>query len=881
MMKHPARLLKSPALTLCLFVTGVLFCTNSLADPWFIRQYLEHPAAPVETLHVVADDNLPPLLFRNEKGELQGLIKDKWELWSKRTRTKVSVEGVAWSQALQLAMARQVEVVDTLTLLPSRESVYSFSKESLPLNMTLFFSKGLSGIFDAKSSQAFTIGVKAGDACIDHLRTAGATNLKEYRDYDTLISAAAQGDIHVFCMLEVSADYLLDERGLAGEFKRTPPLYVAALHWAVPQGNPILKDFIEDGFSHISDREKRALDSKWLGATVGPSPLRAYLDYVAYALVVFSGVGVFLLVWNQALRYKVAKKTKQLTSTSRALLMVTHCNEAILHAKSEPELFQEICRQVCESGGYLMAWVGLPLPDEEQTVKTAAYWGKDEGFLAETRTSWGKSHPRGANPTSQAIRTGFTQVNEDFSANLLAQAWAAAATARGFHSSVTLPLQLNESVIGALTLYAGTTNAFSAEEVHLLENLAKNISFGVKTLREQEHRRLAESASRAKNRYMASLSHEIRTPLNAINGLAQVLRTHTSDMECQDKLGKIITAGDHLRALIDDVVDVSRIEAGRLKLNEEDFQLEDVTHCVYAMLDGLGRPSAVQLGCRIEPLPYYIRGDKTRLTQALLNLSTNALKFTKEGLVTLTSSVVFESEVDLLLRLEVADTGCGIAPEMVPRLFEEFEQGSFTGTGGSGLGLAVTRLLAEAMGGTAGVQSKLGEGSVFWFTVHMKKGPALQSVPYTGLRIEELASEIRNRFRGQQVLVVDDEPLAQATTADLLLTAGLSVQAVASGRAALDLVKAKPAGTFSLILLDLSLPDLDGFSVSKALRELMNNQLTPIVGLTVNASLEDKSLCFEAGINSLLMKPLKPWALYAKTLSLLEATAIHPADLSE
>ena len=232
----------------------------------------------------------------------------------------------------------------------------------------------------------------------------------------------------------------------------------------------------------------------------------------------------------------------------------------------------------------------------------------------------------------------------------------------------------------------------------------------------------AEAANVAKSAFLANMSHEIRTPMNGVLGMAHLLRRSGVNDKQAGYLDKIEASGRHLIAVINDILDISKIEAGKLQIDNTEFSLPDL---IQGIIDMIGH-SAVDKGLKLHidtaDAPQSLRGDRIRLRQALVNYLSNAVKFTEQGEITLRCRVIEESETDCLLQFEVEDSGIGVPPEDVERLFQSFEQADNSPTrkhGGTGLGLAIAKRIAEMMGGTAGVRSVLGQGSTFWLTARL------------------------------------------------------------------------------------------------------------------------------------------------------------------
>jgi PAS domain S-box-containing protein len=366
----------------------------------------------------------------------------------------------------------------------------------------------------------------------------------------------------------------------------------------------------------------------------------------------------------------------------------------------------------------------------------------------------------------------------------------------------------------------------------------------------------AETASRAKSTFLANMSHEIRTPMNAIVGLTHILRRAAPRPEQDDKLGKIASSADHLLGVINDILDVSKIEAGKLVLDKADFELEALLHRICAMLMDRVREKGLELVIDVQPGLGIFNGDATRLGQALLNYLGNAVKFTERGAITLRVRVIDDSAEGAVLRFEVADSGIGIGAEAMARLFHAFEQADSSTTrkyGGTGLGLTITRRLAQLMGGDAGVESTLGVGSVFWLTARL--GRSL------------LADESRGipRLKGRRVLVVDDNPVSRLVPSQMLRLVGLDCESVASGAAALSAIQAadRTDRPFDLVLLDFNMPDMDGFEamVTMGLLRLRRMPLTWLVTASGDGTIDGDARSI--GFADVLLKPLSTEVLGA------------------
>ncbi|WP_416336487.1 PAS domain S-box protein [Dechloromonas sp. A34] len=372
---------------------------------------------------------------------------------------------------------------------------------------------------------------------------------------------------------------------------------------------------------------------------------------------------------------------------------------------------------------------------------------------------------------------------------------------------------------------------------------------------EQELRQVyeaAEAANAAKSEFLAHMSHEIRTPMNAVLGLAQVLEREPLAANQREMVERIRTAGQSLLAILNDILDLSKIEAGQLRIEPRPFQLGTLLANLDSLMGQAARGKGVALRTEA-PLPSIgpLLGDGLRLEQVLFNLAGNAIKFTERGEVAVIVKLVDSTETSLRLRFEVCDTGCGIEPEALARLFTPFTQadaGIARRFGGTGLGLSISKRLVELMGGGIGAESRVGLGSTFWFELPFARAGEMETVVAS-------SPPAGPRLAGAHVLVVDDSAMNRDLVQRALLLEGATATLAADGQQAVLLLKARPEA-FDAVLMDVQMPVMDGLTATRTIRGELGLANLPIIAFTAGVRDEQQKAARGAGANDVLAKPM-------------------------
>jgi signal transduction histidine kinase/CheY-like chemotaxis protein/ABC-type amino acid transport substrate-binding protein len=817
-----------------------------------------------------------PFVFLDPQGRPTGLAHDYLRLIETKLGASFQQRRLPNLDAIfEQVRAGEVQIVNAVTRTPERETFLRFTEPFITVPNVILVRTDHPGTLSEGDLAGLKVSLVRNYAITEHLlgRSLGLRADLVPDDLSALLNVSfARSDAAVVDL--ATASYWISQKGIAnlrvaGETAMSIRLAIAA-----PLDQPVLGDILQKGLAAIGAEEREAIRQRWI-AVANPDPLadfRVWLIVGGVLLVVLAAIAA-VVIWNRALRRQVRERTAALEASNLALQVDELRLNAMLKLSesasqmSERELLQHGLEEAERLTGSTIGYLHFINADQE-TIELYAW---SHATLKLCTAAHDSHYPvKQAGIWADTVRFQRPVVHNDYPH--MEGRYGIPEGHFPLLRHMAVPVMEGERVrmIVGVGNKPGNYEDADVRELQLIgDSLWKIVSLQRALAALERARDQAEAASRAKSTFLANMSHELRTPMNAIMGMTSLALRHAEDPKLRDQLQKIDAASTHLLHVINDILDISKIEAERLTLEHADFRLGEVLENLMSLIGHKASEKGLALHVDLPAdLPArMLNGDPLRLEQILLNLAGNALKFTPSGAITLRARVVADNADDLLLRWEVQDTGIGISVADQQRLFTAFEQadGSLTRKyGGTGLGLAISKRLARMMGGEIGVASEPGRGSTFWFTVRLRKSTAAGSVyplPATSPRAPD--ERLLDEHAGALILLAEDEPVNQEVSRGLLEDAGLAVDLAIDGREAVAMAGRK---RYDLILMDMQMPNLNGVDAALAIRRDSLNVATPILAMTANAFEEDRQTCLAAGMNDFVAKPVAPEHLYETLL---------------
>jgi PAS domain S-box-containing protein len=796
-------------------------------------------------LVVGSEQDYPPFAIGTTDETAGGFTVDLWKAVATEAGLKYTIRVLPFHEVLQEFKDGKIDVLINLAISGERREFADLTIPHVIVNGAIFVRKGESTIRSEKDIPGKSIIVLNGDLGYDYAVSMG------WKKQLILVDTSAEG-FHLLAsgkhdaMLlgKLSGMQTLQAEGLSNvEALKASVGFKQKFAFAVHKGQSDLLASLNEGMAITkADGTYNKLYEKWFGIydakEVGLRDLMNYIAPIVAAFIIFGG---YLLYLRQKERRTSEAKLRTLSSAidqSPASVVITDLDARIQYVNPK---FTDV-------------------------------------------TGYSASEAIGENP--RILKSGQT------AQEVYLQLWDKMRNGEPWHGELINKRKNGEifwedvhiapvkSSTGAVSHYVAvktdiTERMQAALELERHRNHLEELVL-TRTAELAQARDAADAANRAKSDFLANMSHEIRTPMNAIIGMSYlVLKTEMTSRQ-RDYIRKVQGSSRHLLGIIDDILDFSKIEAGKLTIENAEFELEKVLANVADLIGEKTSAKGLELVFHIDTdVPSHLRGDSLRLGQILINYSNNAVKFTEHGEVSIVISLQEQSERDVLLRCTVRDTGIGMTPEQMGRLFQSFSQADSSTTrkfGGTGLGLVIAKKLAELMGGEVGVDSEAGKGSTFWFTARLGKGDGQQQ-----------QRALAENLRGKRVLVVDDSANARQVLRDMLSNMSFKVDLAESGEAAIVAVAHadEEGAPYDIVFLDWQMPGLNGVETAKLLRKRKSSHL-PLMIMVTAYGREDVIKDAEiAGIEEVLIKPVSASMLFEGVVRILSGAPERLRSISD
>ena len=791
----------------------------------------------------VSQSSYPPFEFRQQDGALGGISVELAHWMATEMGLQIRFVSMSFQEAQQAVLSGSADVITSLFYSDKRALTFSFSDPIIDVPASIFVKADRPDITRLKDLRGKRIAIQRGDYAKEFLEAQGISfELVATDSFAQATDAVIAGAADALIGDEQIVLYHLYSHKLNGQAKKVgEPLYVGKNCMATRKGNLLLASIMAKSLDHA--REEGVIGSvsrKWLGVRLKPKSegLQGVVPYLLYMSLV-GGIGTLLvLIWGFQLRRKVEEKTQELTDGKRELgtvveqLSLTNSQlEEKARAVEEEAIRRRLIFEQSRDGIVVLDAMGKVFEANRRFDEMLGY--TPEELLELYVWDWDACYKQ------EDLRLMIAQL--DYSGDLFE-------TRHRRKDGSIYDVDISSSVCywaGQKLIYCSCRD-ITDRKFHEQELL--------------KARQAADAANLAKSEFLANMSHEIRTPMNGLLGMAELLSYTELTPQQEEYLSYIKSSGDSLLALINDVLDLSKIEAGKVELESVDFSLRRAINDILNTQISLIHKKQLQLDFEFpEDLPEIIRGDQLRFKQILLNLLGNAIKFTEQGNIGVVVQLLEQQQLKLLVRISVNDTGIGMTDEEQKKVFAPFSQADCSTTrrfGGTGLGLTICRQLAELMGGAISVESVPGRGSSFYFDLPFANSSADRE---QRSNVSVLPEQIWPG-RCLTVLVAEDNSMNQKFIVGLLKKLHFAVEVADDGKLALERWQ---QGGIDLILMDIQMPEMSGVEALQQLRqqEQAMAQHTPVIALTAHALRGDKERLIDDGFDGYLAKPINLKAL--------------------
>ena len=831
-----------------LVVLACLLCTTGTAPAsaeeidrnFLTAQELTWINAHVGQLRVAPEGNYPPFSFI-ESDAWRGLSADMIRLLESRIGSKFQILPAQNLDSI-LANVQQgnAEIITSIKETQERSKYLSFTQPYVSVPTAIIVKADFSGGHWPSTFVGKRVAVGKGYGVQKFLEdNFPEVNLTLVPDDLDGMRKLSFGEVDAIIMDVASASFFIEREKITNLriFEGFP--YTYELSFAVSKDLPILHSILSKTLMSIPDQDRQAVLKKWI--SISPPPFLLIGKWIRRWLPLIVGIFVILILIG-AVTWRFQRQRREIEQKAARYA------RSLIEASLDPMVTISVDGKITD------------VNRATEDVTGANRYSLIDSDFADYFTDRGKAREVYQQVFAQGAVTDYPLAIRHTSGKVIDVLYNASVY-RDDHGNV----------LGVFATARDITEHKKSQE----KLAAYSRRLEERSVELEHAKEAAEAANLAKSAFLANMSHEIRTPMNAILGMANILRREGVTPIQASRLDKIDLASNHLLSTINDILDISKIEAGKFIIEEAPVSIVSLLSNVHSILSERAQAKGLHLNTEEGNFPLNLQGDSTRVQQALLNYATNAVKFTEKGSISLRAILLEETDKSVQVRFEVQDTGIGIPPETMPRLFSAFEQADNSTTrkyGGTGLGLAITRRLAGLMGGEVGVESTPGVGSTFWFTVFLKKIDDLAGVvPSPSITNADAERLIRERYSGTRILLVDDEPLNIYVSQTLCEESGLVVDVAEDG---LQAVQRARETFYALILMDMQMPNLNGVEATRQIRELPGYRATPILAMTANAFAEDEVLCFEAGMSEFIVKPIAPDKIFATLLKWLEKGSV-------